>query len=86
MPILVLHPNGILARIMSYFPFTTSVTMMVRISTNKLDLIDILITLIILLPTIYFVIKISAKIFRTNVLMYGKRITFKELIKWLKSP
>lgn len=85
MPILVLHPNGWVAKLLSFFPFTTSVTMMVRISTDKLNYLDIFISVLILIPSIYFVIKLSAKVFRTAILMYGKRITFREIIKWIRS-
>lgn len=85
MPLLVLHPNGWVAKVLSFFPFTTSVTMMVRISTDKLNYLDIFITILILIPSIYFIIKLSAKVFRTAILMYGKRITLREICKWLKS-
>lgn len=85
MPILVLHPNGFIAKIMSYFPFTSSVTMMVRLSTDKLDMLDVFVTFLILIPTIVLVLKLSARIFRANVLMYGKRLTIKEFVKWLRT-
>jgi ABC-2 type transport system permease protein len=85
MPLIVLHPNGILSRIMSYFPFTSSVTMMVRLSTNKLDMIDVLITILILVPFIYLVIKMSARVFRVGILMYGKRLSFREISKWIRT-
>ncbi|MEW5822281.1 MAG: ABC transporter permease [Cyanobacteriota bacterium] len=85
LPILVLYPNGLIAKIMSYIPFTSSVTMMVRLSSDKVDIIDILITVLILVPTIIFVVKISAKIFRANILMYGKRFSVREIVRWLKS-
>jgi ABC-2 type transport system permease protein len=84
MPMIIIDPNGIVPRLLSYFPFTSSVTMMVRLSTNKLDPIDILITIIILLPSIYYIIKLSAIVFRVGLLMYGKRLSFKEFYKCLK--
>lgn len=86
MPLIILQPNGLVARGMSYFPFTSSVTMMVRLATNKLDMIDVIITILILVPSIYFVIKAASKVFKIGLLMYGKRVSVKEVIKWLKSP
>ncbi|MGD9580976.1 MAG: ABC transporter permease, partial [Vampirovibrionia bacterium] len=85
MPILVLHPNGWISKLLSFFPFTSSVTMMVRISTDKLNYADILISILILIPSIYLIIKLSAKVFRTAILMYGKKITLREIYTWIKS-
>jgi len=34
--------------------------------------------------TFLLVVKMAAKIYRTGILMYGKKVTYKELIKWLR--
>lgn len=78
-PYIILDPNGIVAKVLSYFPFTTSVTVMIRLATGELDFYDIWLTLFILIPSIYIAIKFSTKIFRVGLLMQGKKLTLKEL-------
>ena len=40
--------------------------------------------MVLLAATFVLCIWVSARIYRTGLLMYGKKLTFKELIKWFK--
>jgi ABC-2 type transport system permease protein len=42
------------------------------------------VSMLILALTIFFIIKGAAKIYRTGILMYGQKITYKTLWKWLR--
>ena len=77
-------PNGIVAQIFSYFPFTSPIVMLMRI-TNGVPIYEQIISLTILFSSVVFMIWIAAKIYRIGILMYGKKLTYGELIKWLKS-
>ena len=76
-------PNGIVAKIFSYIPLTSPVVMMMRIPQG-VPLIEQITSLLILFLSIILVIWIAAKIYRIGILMYGKKPSYKEVIKWLK--
>ena len=77
-------PNGIVAQIFSYIPFTSPIVMMMRIP-HGVPLYEQIISLTILFSSVLFIVWISAKIYRIGILMYGKKITYGEIIKWLRS-
>jgi len=75
-------PNSGLAIFGSLFPLTSPIVMMARIPFGvpawQLATSAILLVLGFVLTTL-----LAAKIYRTGILMYGKKITFKEIGKWL---
>ena len=76
-------PNGVVAQIFSFIPLTSPVVMMMRIP-HGVPLIEQIISLLILFSSVILIIWIAAKIYRIGILMYGKKPSYKELIKWLK--
>jgi ABC-2 type transport system permease protein len=76
-------PFGDLAFWMSMIPFTAPVVMMVRISFG-VPAFEILCSMLILIITFIFCTWVAAKIYRVGILMYGKKITYAELWKWLR--
>lgn len=78
-------PNGPLARAMSFFPLTSPITMMMRLSTIDMSPVEIGAVVAVDLLAIYFVFHASARIFRASALMYGKRPTLPELVRWLRA-
>ena len=76
-------PNGTVAIIFSYIPFTSPVVMLMRIP-NGVPIYEQIISIIILYLTFTLCIWFAAKIYRVGILMYGKKPSYKELIKWLK--
>ena len=78
-------PNGLTARVLSFFPLTSPVTMIIRLSVGGVPWTDIAVSSVILVITIYFAIHGAARIFRAATLMYGKRPNLPELIRWLKA-
>lgn len=77
------NPDGSLAFWASLFPFTSPVVMMVRIPCG-VSWWEPALSIALLLGSAVFVIKIVAKIYRIGILMYGKKTSYKELVKWLK--
>ncbi|MBR5778257.1 MAG: ABC transporter permease [Bacteroidales bacterium] len=82
-PLIVASPNGNLAFWLSVIPFTSPVAMMVRLPFG-LPIWQVWMSAVILLITFLAATWVAAKIYRTGILMYGKRITYKEVLKWLK--
>lgn len=78
-------PNSMLMKVASYIPFISPTSMIVRIGLGDPPLWEILVSLVILIVSILVLGWLSAKIYRTGVLMYGKRPSFKELAKAMKA-
>jgi ABC-2 type transport system permease protein len=68
----------------SMFPLTSPLIMFARIALGSAQWWEIAISLGILVGAIYLVILVTAKIYRIGILMYGKRPTLPEIMKWLK--
>lgn len=75
-------PNSGLAVFGSIFPLTSPIVMMARIPFGVPALHLILSVLCLILGFVLTTL-LAAKIYRTGILMYGKKITFKEVGKWI---
>jgi len=79
------NPDVLILKIFSYIPLTIPSVMLLRVNIAPVPVVDLLITVAIMLVSIYIMIKLSAKIFRIGILSYGGRPTIKEIISWIKS-
>ena len=70
--------------ILSEIPFFAPVLMALRISLQTPPAWQIALSLVLLALTTVAVMYASAKIYRVGVLMYGKRPSLIELIRWLR--
>ena len=77
------NTNGPLAFWSSMFPLTSPIVMMVRIPFS-VPLWEELLSLAILYGTSLFFVWFSGKIYRVGILMYGKKPTVKEMIRWVR--
>lgn len=76
-------PNGPLAFWMSMIPLTSPISMMIRLPFG-VPMWQIALSALILVGTFFGVVALAGKIYRVGILMYGKKVTWKELYKWLK--
>lgn len=76
-------PDSSLAVWMSMIPFTSPVVMMVRIPFG-IPIWQVVVSALILAGTFVGMTWVAAKIYRTGILMYGKKLSYKEVFKWLK--
>jgi ABC-2 type transport system permease protein len=76
-------PHGTIATVFSMIPLTSPIVMMMRIPFG-VPLWQIILSMVILFATFIGVVWFAAKIYRVGILMYGKKPTWKELIKWMK--
>ena len=67
----------------SLIPFTSPIVMLVRIPFG-VPTWEILTSMALLIVSFIFFTWLSGKIYRIGILMYGKKVTWKELYKWLK--
>jgi ABC-2 type transport system permease protein len=80
------NPDGPAVFWFSIIPLTSPVVMMVRIAggINPSDMWQLYLSMFLLVAGFIFTTWVAAKIYRTGILMYGKKPSYKELIKWLK--
>ncbi len=77
------NPQGNVAFWFSIIPFTSPIVMMVRIPFG-VPIEHIILSMVLLVGGFIFTTWIAARIYRTGILMYGKKVTYKELWKWLR--
>jgi len=87
-PILLLgnfiqNPNGSLAIFMSIFPLFSSITMMIRLAATDVPWTQILLSQVFLILGVFALGWLSARIFRVGILLYGKKYSLKDAIKWI---
>ncbi len=78
-----MNPDGPLAFWCSFIPFTSPIVMMVRIPFG-LPVWQEILSVVLLYLSAAAVMLLSAKIYRVGILMYGKKPSFKEMLKWLR--
>ncbi|RNC66498.1 ABC transporter permease [Proteiniphilum sp. X52] len=77
------NPDGPLAFWASLVPFSSPIVMMVRIPFG-IPLWEKLLSIVLLYGTFILISIIAAKIYRVGILMYGKKPSIKEMVKWIK--
>ena len=78
------NPDFIVTKVFSYIPLTIPTVMLLRLNVQNVSDLDIIISLLIMVFSIFIVTKVSAKIFRIGILSYGNKPTLKEIFKWIK--
>lgn len=78
------NPDGVLALVLSLIPFFSPILMIVRVAATDVPLWQILISVFLMVSTFLGCLWLAAKIYRTGILMYGKKPTFKDIFRWLK--
>jgi len=78
------HPSSPLAIFGSLFPFTAPLVMFSRIALQSPPWQQIALSIAIMLATIYGMVVLCGRIYRVGILMYGKKPTLPEILKWIK--
>jgi len=77
------NPESSLSFWFSMIPLTSPIVMMARIPF-EVPVWEIVLSLTILIGTFIGFVFMAAKIFRVGILMYGKKVSYKEIWKWLR--
>ncbi|OGO50529.1 MAG: hypothetical protein A2W37_16250 [Chloroflexi bacterium RBG_16_63_12] len=81
---IITNPNMILARILSWFPLSAPMMMMLRLPYGDIPMIDVVGSIAVLALTVPLVVWGGAKIFRASLLMYGKRPALRQIVRVLR--
>jgi ABC-2 type transport system permease protein len=76
-------PHGTVSQVFSFIPLTSPVVMLMRIPFG-VPLWQQIVSVALLFTTFMGTVWFAAKIYRVGILMYGKKPSYKELMKWLK--
>lgn len=77
-------PNSMLIKILSFIPFFTPTMMISRMRATPPSGMELALSVAILVVSIIAMGWVAAKVFRVGILMYGKRATFPEVMRWIR--
>jgi ABC-type Na+ efflux pump permease subunit len=79
------HPDGTFARVLSFVPPLTPLVMVLRLSASpNVSLTEVIASMVLLAAAVAAAMWAGAKLFRTGILMYGKRPAIREVLRWLR--
>jgi ABC-2 type transport system permease protein len=82
---IVTRPDGTLSRVMSLLPFSSPIVMPLRMAVVPVSTFDIILSIALVAGGCIAVVWLAGRIYRVGMLMYGKRPTIMELLRWVKS-
>ncbi len=82
--VILRNPNSTTAVVLSLVPFFAPILMILRIAIQTPPFWQIALSIALMIATTLGVVKISARIYRVGILMYGKRPSLVELWRWLR--
>jgi ABC-2 type transport system permease protein len=83
-PAVMRDPSSQLSVVVSLIPFLSPILMTFRIALQTPPFWQIVLSLALSMATTVGVVYVAAKIYRVGILMYGKRPSLVELLRWLK--
>ncbi|MEO5911792.1 MAG: ABC transporter permease [Pelobium sp.] len=81
MNVIVNNPDSPLSFWLSIIPFTSPIAMMIRIPFG-VPLWQLILSMVLLVGGFIFTTWVASRIYRVGILMYGKKVSYKELAKW----
>ena len=84
MTVIISSPDGVLARVLSFIPFTAPSTMMVRLAVDGASIPESLASLAVIVLTGAALLWGSARVFRAGLLMYGQRMSLGRVLRTLR--
>ena len=78
-------PESTLAIVSSFVPFSSPVSMMVRLPMG-VPWWNVALSMALLAGTAALLVALAARVYRVAILMYGKRPSFKEIVRWTVRP
>lgn len=82
---LIKDPTGDLGRTMSFIPFFAPFVMPVRWSMTSVPPLELALSLALMVGTLLFCVWLAGRIYRTGILMYGKKPSWKEVLRWIRA-
>lgn len=84
MQILITSPNGVLSTVLSYFPFTSFMVLLMRNSFGALPTLELVIGIVTSIIYVVVAMFLALKLFELGCLMYNRRPSLKEMLSYFK--
>jgi ABC-2 type transport system permease protein len=81
--VMIRDPNGPVAFWMSMIPFTSPIAMVIRIPFGGVTAAQLLLSMGLLILGFIGTIWVAARIYRVGILLYGKKVNYRELSRWM---
>jgi len=81
----VLNPESTYIAIFSLFPFFAPILMVARIMSINLPEWQIILSIILQIATFLLCLKLAGKVYRSGMLKYGKKASYKDIFNWIKA-
>ena len=81
----ITNPGSTFTIGLTYVPPLTPFMMIIRLGTGTVEINEIIYATALMVLSCWFMLGVSGKIFRTAILLYGKKITLHEVIKWVRA-
>jgi ABC-2 type transport system permease protein len=85
MGVIMEHPENVFVKILTFFPITAPITVIVRSGLSTIPLWELLVSIAIMVLSIWGLFVLCTKLFHTYLLMYGKRPDLKEIVRSFRS-
>ena len=82
--LIVTEPNSILSTILTIFPLTAPITAIMRLSITQIPVWELAASIAVLIASIMAAMWLAARVFRTFMLMYGKRPSLREMWRYVR--
>ena len=84
LPLILSNPDGGLARVLSFIPFTAPSAMMIRLAVDGASTLESLASLAVIVLTGMVLLWACARVFRAGLLMYGQRMSLRRVVRALR--
>ena len=81
----ITNPGSSFTILSSYIPPLTPFIMIIRLGTDTVEYPEIIYTTVLMVISCVCLLKLSGKIFRTAILLYGKKPSYSEVMKWIRN-
>jgi ABC-2 type transport system permease protein len=81
---IISNPNGIWSIVLSYIPPCAPITIFLRMGAGTVPPYQIAVSIGIMVASVYALIWFSSRLYRVGILMYGKRATLPEILRWIR--
>lgn len=78
-------PNSPLVNVLTYIPIFTPYFMIMKLAVNAASPFQVGVTLLVMTIAVYYTMRVAGKVFRTAILLYGKRATLPEIVRWIRN-
>lgn len=81
----IIHPDTLVVRAASFFPPLTPFLMIIRLAVTEVPWWEVAGTVLVLALFTVLMMRWAGVIFRTAILLYGKRVTLPEIVRWMRA-